>query len=237
MIRVKVSNNSVISALRGVREGLLVTAVKAVRQDVVKIAEVMMPTVPTDTHRLYNGWATAFNRAKAGPVAVRTIKPSRFKDRRTAALRKQMKWFNDLILIKKREIVREGSSRGRTRAIDKLIKARDRALEEYNRYAASNGTAVVMINNDRLVERTVRDKVYGGEGFYTVRNGGKGVSAVLRNLEPHALISNRFGPRAGYVDRAVAAVGQRFAAPRRHTFQLLNAMSRNRRTAAYRAGL
>lgn len=232
MIKVKASNTSVLSSLRAIQGGLLETAVRAVRQDLHQIQQRLMPTVPTDTNRLFNGWAEAFNRTRSGPVAMRPLKKSRFTKARLRSLLRQWTYFDELVRRREEELSRGVRNRRTMRRLNRLIKLRDRALEELQRYRDSDGRALTMINKGRNIEVTVRQKVYGGSGFYSVRNGGRGVSATLINREPHALISNRYGRRAGYLDRAVASVGQQFRAPRKQMFAVLNANSRRARRAA-----
>lgn len=183
-----------------------------------KVADTVMSEVildsPKDTNRYVRGMAMAANDAGLGPFTVPPIKAGRFAAEAKVRLERQVrKW---------EWIVRQYETKGRTKDkfYKKAVKTLGRAKEELAKW---NPRAIIIFGGKgRLLEVTVRDKVYGGTGVKLVLNGI--VRFVMHNKEPHASIvesrsrvlkgamakARRFGLRLGgraYVRRMQQASG------------------------------
>jgi hypothetical protein len=168
-----------------------------------RLAADVVRECPKDTNRLVRGFIIAYNALEGvGPFPVPPIVPSRFRDRKLKELLGQIKRINRLIGMKER------SGETITPSLRRLKTARDRAKDEYNAYAQSKGTAILVINSDgRILRKTVRTKVYGGRATEVRDRGGALVSHRVENLEPHASIRERSGRDAGWLTRILVRHG------------------------------
>lgn len=175
----------------------------------VALQRVMRPAmgaiigaVAIDTHRMVRGFQIAANQARLGPFSVDAVARSGRSEQYVRKLEAQaekaakrlsmwLRWRDHYIQKNRtrqpyfQKIMRELDASRRSSA----AWVYERVLEEIRKYAATEGTGVVIENRGRAVSLTVRDKVYGGSGAMVLTPTG--VYVIIRNLEPHAIIQER----------------------------------------------
>ncbi len=156
---------------------------------------------PKDTHRYVAAWQRAGNDAGIGPITVDAIVKSKSYSKNFTKLKRQTefwireekRWKRNLESYDRRH--RKASSKSYRDAkakYAKIVKLRDRAIQQYQLLDADPGTAIVIRGRNTVKATslgqlaTVRTKIYGGSAQWLFT----GSNWILRlvNLEPHARI-------------------------------------------------
>lgn len=166
------------------------------RQQAGKFIEFTQLASPRDTNRYIRAWAMAGNAAgvAGAPFPVAAVQNSEFRDQLIQRLESQLgryersvKYWSDL--LEKRYYIPGRTDQWKADAERKLataIKRLGRSQEELDKYINAEGAIVIFRKAKRGLNVTVRDKVYGGNGWVQWSNGLPLV--VLHNKEGHASI-------------------------------------------------
>lgn len=187
-----------------VRRGMDLAAKRALVAGADASVDVVESIAPVDTGRFLAGWQRAA--LKAGSAVggkARMVQPIDFSQSRhervlerlwhqVEFIAREVKWRKERLYLWYDSRGRRYGDYGRSlaRKIKTWEKRYSRALEEFQKAAAAEGTGVPVLVIGSGAGRklsTVRTKVYGGTGRLIVRGGGL-VEVLMKNLEPHAQI-------------------------------------------------
>lgn len=156
---------------------------------------------PKDTHRYVSAWQRAGNMAELGPIPVDAIVKSKSYSKNFTKLKRQAefwtreekRWKRNLESYERRHRKSGSKSYREARAkYAKIVKLKDRAVQQFQLLDADPGTAIVIRGRNTVKSTslgqlaTVRTRIYGGSGTWSLTS--RGWLLTLKNLEPHARI-------------------------------------------------